>query len=158
NGQLAATVQDYPACVYYLKTRNDFPTLRFAGEAPRPGYYVAFVRRGDDNLRKHLNEAIRKAIRSGKLKEIYEKYGIWTQDQTQLDKSAAEWPPQEKAQATDWSQVADFAWQLLQAAGVTVLLTCISMPLAMLIGLLVAVGRLYLPRGVAWPLAVYVEV
>ena len=39
----------------------------------------------------------------------------------------------------------------------TVVLAALSMPLAILIGLLVAVGRLYGPRWLDWPLAAYVE-
>ncbi|MGF2075932.1 hypothetical protein ACQUFC_20720, partial [Enterococcus casseliflavus] len=47
---------------------------------------------------------------------------------------------------------------LIQAAGMTVFLSVISMPLAIGLGLLVALGRLYGPRILAAPLAVYVEV
>ena len=52
---------------------------------------------------------------------------------------------------------AEYAWLLTKAAGVTVVLACLAMPLAMLIGLLVAVGRLYGPRWLDWLLTVYVE-
>ena len=45
----------------------------------------------------------------------------------------------------------------MQAAGVTVLLACLAMPLAMLVGLFVAVARLYGPRWLDWLLTVYVE-
>ncbi len=50
-----------------------------------------------------------------------------------------------------------FFGTLARAAGVTVLLACLAMPLAILLGLLVAVGRLYGPRWLGWPLTVYVE-
>jgi polar amino acid transport system substrate-binding protein len=39
----------------------------------------------------------------------------------------------------------------------TVLLACTAMPLAMLLGLLVALGRMYGPRWLGLPLAAYVE-
>jgi polar amino acid transport system substrate-binding protein len=48
--------------------------------------------------------------------------------------------------------------KLFTAAGYTVLLAVTSFPLAMLLGLLVAVGRVYGPWIVRAPLAVYVEV
>ena len=48
-------------------------------------------------------------------------------------------------------------WLLVQGAGVTVLLSCLSFPLAMVLGLLVALGRLYAPRWLAVPLTAYVE-
>jgi polar amino acid transport system substrate-binding protein len=46
---------------------------------------------------------------------------------------------------------------LLKAAGMTVFLSVVSMPLAMLIGLLVALGRLYGPKLLRPFLAIYVE-
>ncbi len=55
----------------------------------------------------------------------------------------------------------DLAWfigTLAYAAVTTVLLACTAMPLAMLIGLIVALLRLYGPRWVAPPCVVYVEV
>jgi polar amino acid transport system substrate-binding protein len=46
---------------------------------------------------------------------------------------------------------------LLKSAGLTVVLSVVSFPLAILLGLLVAVGRLYGPRWVRVPLTGYVE-
>jgi polar amino acid transport system substrate-binding protein len=43
------------------------------------------------------------------------------------------------------------------AAGTTVVLSLTSFPLAILIGMMVAVGRLYGPRWLRWVLAAYVE-
>jgi polar amino acid transport system substrate-binding protein len=47
---------------------------------------------------------------------------------------------------------------LLRAAGMTVLLTVVSMPLAMLLGLVVALLRMYGPAAARWTCAVYVEI
>src|SRR6185436_15593207 len=47
---------------------------------------------------------------------------------------------------------------LIEAAGMTVLLSVLSFPLAIALGLLVAVGRLFAPRWIAAALSVYVEV
>jgi His/Glu/Gln/Arg/opine family amino acid ABC transporter permease subunit len=46
---------------------------------------------------------------------------------------------------------------LLRAAGITLLLSCLSMALAMLVGIAVAAGRVYGSPLVRVPLAVYVE-
>ncbi len=54
-GQLDATVQDLPIAIHY---GADFPGLRRVGEPEEPGYYVGFVRTGDERLRARLNEAI----------------------------------------------------------------------------------------------------
>src|SRR5207302_11437427 len=46
---------------------------------------------------------------------------------------------------------------LLESAGVTVVLSVLSFPLAIAAGLLIAVGRLYGPAWLRLPLASYVE-
>jgi polar amino acid transport system substrate-binding protein len=46
---------------------------------------------------------------------------------------------------------------LLQSAGLTMLLSCLSFPLAVAAGLLIALGRLYGPRWLKVPLGAYVE-
>ena len=46
---------------------------------------------------------------------------------------------------------------LLQSAGMTVLLSCASMPIAIVLGLLMALGRLYGPAPLQWALAGWIE-
>lgn len=50
-----------------------------------------------------------------------------------------------------------YAKTLLQSAGLTILLSVASFPIAIALGLLIAIGRLYGPAWVRIPLAVYVE-
>ena len=56
-----------------------------------------------------------------------------------------------------WKIVRDYGMILATSAGLTVVLSVLSFPLAMLIGLLVALGRLYGPAWVRLPLGAYVE-
>jgi polar amino acid transport system substrate-binding protein len=160
-GQLDATVQDLPIALHY---GPEFPSLRRVGEPVAPGYYCIFVKRDDRALRGALDRAIRGAIEDGTLRSIYERYGIWNTDQERLGERAAAWPPAPAggtlggtgaaAPGADWLY---YTKLLARAAGTTVLLSCSSMPLAMLVGLTVAIGRLYGPRWVGWPLEAYVE-
>lgn len=171
-GQLDATLQDAPVAVHYGR---DYPKLAAVGDPVAPGYYCMFVKRTDADLLRRLNGALAESLRDGSLKRIYEKYGLWNKDQEQLTALAAHWPPADNAPAATpgassaagaeaspapvpGTFLARNAWLLVKAAGVTVLLACLAMPLAMLVGLLVALGRLYGPRWLAWPLAAYVEV
>jgi polar amino acid transport system substrate-binding protein len=152
--KLDATVQDLVTIIYYVLQDHGFGDLHVVGEPIAPGYYVAFVRRQDTELRNRLNETIRQALHDGTLKAIYEKHGLWNEDQKDLEKLAVDWPPP----ATDAEPaLLEFGWLLTQSAGTTIVLACLSMPLAMLIGLLVAVGRLYGPRWLDWLLGAYVE-
>jgi polar amino acid transport system substrate-binding protein len=153
-GQLDATVQDVPIAIHY---GPEFPELRKVAEPAAPGYYVAFVRRGEERLRQQLNAAIASAIEDGTLRRLYERYGIWNADQEQLTNLARAWPPAVTAAAARWGNLPHYAGLLLKAAWTTVQLSFLSMPLAMLLGLIVAVGRLYGPAWVRWPLEAYVE-
>jgi polar amino acid transport system substrate-binding protein len=152
--RLDATVQDSPAAVHYLK---EYPELGVVGEPVKAGYYVIYYRKGDTELGAALDTAIADGLRDGTFRRIYEKYGLWNADQEELigllDQT---WPPPfEEGDPTPWPRLLR---ELAQAAGMTVLLSVTSFPLAMLLGLAVAVGRVYGPRWVGIPLGVYVEV
>jgi polar amino acid transport system substrate-binding protein len=175
NGKLDATVQDLPPLIFY---RDRFPTLHFVGPPVGRGYYVIYLRPGEERLRDALNTALLDLLKSGKLRSLYERYGLWNKAQEDLGTVPAQFralyersgpqdqgrntfdkTAQEKStQASGW----DVVWRnlpiLLQAAGLTVLLSCLAMPLAILGGLLVALGRLYGPAPLRFLLGVFVEV
>jgi polar amino acid transport system substrate-binding protein len=153
DGKLDATVQDLVAVLYYVQQKHGYEDIQMVGEAIEPGYFVIFVRPGDAELRERLNDALRTSIRDGSLRRIYEKYGLWNKDQEELAKLAENWSPSPGS----GEGLTEYARLLTQAAGMTVLLACLAMPLAMLIGLLVAVCRLYGPRWLDWMLTAYVE-
>jgi polar amino acid transport system substrate-binding protein len=158
-GQLDATVQDLPAAAFYARK---FPALHAVGQAVSPGrypYYVMYVRRGDDELLQRLNDALGRALRDGTLERLYRRYHIWNDDQPKLAHLAADWPPTDSEPEEDDDSEGGQAFLplLARAALTTVLLACLSMPLAMALGLLVAVGRLYGPSWIKWLLTTYVE-
>lgn len=161
-GQLHATVQDTPAAAFYVKA--DSTRLRVLDDTRAEGFYVALTRPEDAELRKQLDDALRKGIRDGTLERIYRKYGIWSSDQERLgywadrswgEEGGAVEQAESAAGPIDWPNALTL---LLQAAGVTVLLAVCAMPVATLLGLIVAAGRLYGPRWLDWLLTVYVEV
>jgi polar amino acid transport system substrate-binding protein len=154
NGKLDATVQDNVAALYYVKQKHEFGDLRLVGPAIEPGYFVLYVRPNDGELRQRLNEAIRAALSDGTLRRICDKYGLWNEDQHGLKRAGESWPPKLPEPEQTFG---DYVWLLAKAAGVTIVLACLAMPLAMLIGLLVALGRLYGPRWLDLFLTVYVE-
>jgi polar amino acid transport system substrate-binding protein len=154
DGRLDATVQDVPIVSFY---GHDFPGLHTVGNAEEPGYYVGYVRSGNDDLRTRLNEAILKGLSDGTLKRIYVKYNLWNDDQAQLAEVAKNWPPALSATASRWANLPDYAIRLLKAAVITIALSFASMPLAIMIGLIVAIGRLYGPRWIQVLFGAYVE-
>jgi polar amino acid transport system substrate-binding protein len=175
--RLDATLQDTPIAAFYGK---DFPGLHYVDKPVAPGYYSIFVKKGETELIRQLNEAIVLMIRSGDLERIYRKYGIWDELNEQLLEFAenakywgylkASMAEVEKVEMPDEAAVADVStrkegWEivttylptLVQAAGMTILLSVVSFPLAIGIGVLVALGRLYGPGWLRAPLTAYVE-
>jgi polar amino acid transport system substrate-binding protein len=156
NGQLDATLQDLPAARFYAK---QYPTLALLGEPLGHGYYVIYVRQGETALCDALNRGIARLLDSGELRAIYERYGIWTAAQEELDRwnAGPRDPGLRQETLHGWRLIARYGPTLLSAAVITIFLSLTSMPLAMAIGLLVALGRLYGPRPLRWALGGYVE-
>ena len=155
NGQIDGTLQDLPAALFY---RNRYPDLALAGPPVGHGYYVIYVRRGDEALRDLLDRGLDRMIQSGALKRLYERYGIWTEAQTELtgwDRSKLAVTNSDAPRG--WRLIRHYRSLLFDASMMTVLLSVTSMPLAMAIGLLVALGRQYGPKPLRWVLSSYVE-
>lgn len=159
--RLDATVQDNPAATYFTE---EYPELHVAGELVNPGYYVIYYRKSDPELGKALDVAIASGIRDGSFERILRKYGLWNADQERLhywlDKT---WPPFEVGEAKGAAGEKVNPWprmmrELLRAALVTIELSVISFPIAMLIGLAVALVRVYSPWWLSFPASLYVEV
>jgi polar amino acid transport system substrate-binding protein len=175
-GKLDATLQDTPIASFYAPR---FPGLVPTGEPVAQGHYVVYVDKGQTALRDALNEALILLTRSGELEATYRKYGIWDSWQHELlgiatmgrfyghDQAVrTDVRPQEMPQADvvhtavrkrGLDVVSAYGDIMLKSAGLTVVLAFGSFPLAMFIGLLVAVGRLYGPSFLRVPLGFYVE-
>jgi polar amino acid transport system substrate-binding protein len=155
NGQFDATLQDLPAALFYYRR---FPGLSLAGTPESHGYYVIYVRKQDESLRNALDAGLGRLVESGELRRLYEKYGIWNEAQQELSTFSA---PLDlvtgEASAGGWSLVYQYRARLIDAAIMTVILSLASMPIAMALGLLIAVLRLYGPFAIKQLLAAYVE-
>jgi polar amino acid transport system substrate-binding protein len=164
--RLASTVQDSPAATYFAK---ETPELKIVGEPVKPGFYVIYARKGPEGrkLLDAIDAAIREGIKDGSLKAIYRKYGLWNEDQERLSYWLDQkWPPfevdetsgdQKKSKGKDWGTYKRLILELLEAAKMTVFLSVVSFPIAVVVGLLVAVGRVYGPGWLRIPLGIYVE-
>jgi polar amino acid transport system substrate-binding protein len=155
NGQYDATLQDLPAARFY---RERFPGLELAGPPESHGYYVIYTRNEDRTLRDALDQGLARLIASGELRRLYERYGIWTEAQRELTEFAGPLEVVSGRQSErGWDLLSHYGSRLMEAALVTIALSLGSMPLAMALGLLIAVARLYGPAPVRTVLAGYVE-
>jgi polar amino acid transport system substrate-binding protein len=155
--ELAGVLLDLPAAIYYsaadrtLSYRKTQPGLRFAGQPFAEGLYGIAVRMDNEALESQLNAAIDRLRESGELKRILQKWELWTPDQYRLTTE------QSSAAAASGMTFAMYFPLLLDGAVTTVYLTIASMLLAILLGLPIALGRLYGPAPVQWLATGYVE-
>lgn len=151
-GLLDATIADDCVALFYA---DRFPKLRFVGRPVGQGYYVALLRQQDERLHAAIDKALATLIADGRLRALYDRYGLWGRSQEFVLRDSSPGVPQARSSASVvWSNLG----LLLQSAAMTVLLALASMPLAITVGVLVAIGRLFGPRPLAGLLAVYVEV
>ena len=142
SGQLDATVQDLPAVLFYVEQLRRYPGLTIVDEPTAAGYYVIYVRPGEDALIAEINQALRAMYDDHEMQAIYERYGIWNETQKQLPDVWANWHSVLKDRPNSkWVDLRRQIPLLFKAAGVTIALALISMPLAMSIGLTAALCR-----------------
>ena len=157
-GKLDATLTDLPAAVFY---RDRFRSLTQVGEPVGGGYYVIFLRKGEIALRDALDRAIGELVDDGRLRALYEKYDLWNDAQLELSSLGGRSDGELGVHATElrgWAVIRSRGWLLIEAAGMTILLAVTAMPLAMMLGLLVALGRMYGPAALRWLMIGYIEV
>ncbi len=119
---------------------------------------MIYVRKEDASLRDAIDSGLARLIKSGALRPLYEKYGIWTEAQEALSAFPGPLEPLgNEASAGGWAVLYQYRARLFDAALMTIILSVTSMPLAMALGLLIAVSRLYGPAPLQRSLAAYVE-
>jgi polar amino acid transport system substrate-binding protein len=90
-----------------------------------------------------IDAAIGRLIGDGRLKSLYDRWDLAGRQQMLLLRDATEVPPAPRGTLAEL--VRDTLPLLLRSAGMTLFLSCVAFPLAVLIGLAVAVGRTYGP-------------
>jgi polar amino acid transport system substrate-binding protein len=155
---------------------------RFRGLHTHPapvavGHYVVIAHPQRTELRDEVNRILRAAMADGRLEAIFRRWGVWNEQQRTLYAEvlagADPGAPAPEAAADGsaiaagapllrpmgaWDATARYLPSLLRASGLTLLLSCLAMALAVTLGVLIAAGRVYgnaLCRGV---LTAYVEV
>lgn len=142
-GRIDAVLLDLPMAVTYAKPNTK---LQFAGPPLAKGYYIILMRKGDEAFAKQIDTALDELLQDGTLKRIYEKWNLWNDDQQELSKPQAVVGDARKPYAMLGE--GGYLYQLWQGAKVTIRIAVLSMLLAIIIGLPIALMRLY---G-SWPL------
>ncbi len=153
-GRLDAVLLDLPIAAYYARPN---PMLKYAGPPVGEGLYAIAMRKNDTQLKKRLDAILLKLYRTGELKKIYEKWGLWNSQQDKL----ATFFKNSRAETLDESRnapIRNFFPLLLKGAGVTVLISVSSMALAIAFGLMLTLLRLYAGPPFDWLATGYIEV
>jgi His/Glu/Gln/Arg/opine family amino acid ABC transporter permease subunit len=127
------------------------------------GYYVGVVAPEQASLRDRINGILREAMRDGRLEAIFRRWDMWNEDQPRLYArllagESVELRTAGSAATDTWEAARRYLPALLQAAGITLILSCAAMALAVVIGGLIATGRVYGSRPLQALLTAYVEV
>jgi len=129
------------------------------------GYYVGILAPENTALRGRIDEILKQAMRDGRLEAIFRRWMMWNDDQRDLyarvtaDESGRAPQPQTGG-ASDlsvWGATRRYLPSLLTATVITLVLSVLSMVLAILVGMLIASGRVYGPAPVKALLTGWVE-
>jgi polar amino acid transport system substrate-binding protein len=123
------------------------------------GHYIVVLARRDGALRDRVDEILKARMRDGTLERIYLKWEIWDSYQPAFFASVlAGGGRAAGGEVRSQRLVAAYIPALLRASVVTVILSCAAMALAMVVGIVIASGRVYGNMLVRSALTTYVEV
>jgi polar amino acid transport system substrate-binding protein len=131
------------------------------------GHYVGVLAPENALLRNNIDELLRAAMRDGTLEKIFRKWRVWNDDQPKLYAQILAGQPVAPVIGLDtsasvsavsrWEAARRYLPSLLRASSVTIALSCLSMALAIAIGVVIATGRVYGGRVAQLALTGYVE-
>jgi His/Glu/Gln/Arg/opine family amino acid ABC transporter permease subunit len=123
------------------------------------GHYVAVLARADTALRDSVNTILRARMRDGSLEKSFRAWHVWDSSQARYFARVLADSSGGRVASADRSvrSVRSYLPALVRAAGITLLLSCLAMMLAVFVGIAVAAGRVYGSAVVRAPLAIYVE-
>lgn len=154
-GRIDAVLLDLPIAAYYGKPN---PKLKYAGEPVGEGLYAIAIRKQDAKLKEKIDEALLNLIKSGRLKEIYQKWDMWDDAQERLFDSFEKTHGFVGLEESKRAALSAFLPKLLRGAGITLFISTVAMALAVSLGLLLAVLRLYARPPLGALAAAYIEV
>jgi polar amino acid transport system substrate-binding protein len=128
------------------------------------GHYVGVLAPGQTVLRDRIDQILRQAMRDGRLEAVFRRWNMWNADQPRLYArvlagSGSELVTSAAGAAPDaWEAARRYLPALFRAAGITLVLSCLAMAMAVALGVLIASGRVYGNAALRSVLTTYVEV
>jgi polar amino acid transport system permease protein/polar amino acid transport system substrate-binding protein len=168
NDRLFGVLLDYPIARYYAAPN---PELQLSGPPfGRIAYGIA-VAKGNVGLQGEIDAALRALIAEGELRAILSRWGLWTETVAQAFGQPAEpsapdteyqrFVAAQFSTAPLWSRLQRYAVAgplLRRAAFLTLTVSLTSMAVAVAVGFLLAVCRVFGPLPARWFATAYIEV
>ncbi len=168
NGRLFGVLLDYPIAKYYAAPN---PSLELSGPPFGRITYGIAVKKGNSALQREIDAALRDLIASGELRNVLSRWGLWTDtaahafDQpakpSASDSEYQGFVASQGSQTKFWSRVHIYAAAgrlLRRAALLTLTVSITAMAVAVVAGLVLAVGRVFGPPPARWFATAYIEV
>jgi len=169
NGRADAVLLDN---VIAERSMRRMPGLATQPEAVAVGHYVGILAPAQTDLRDRIDAILRAAMTDGRLEAIMRRWLVWNDDQPKLyarlaqtrgeaapgDDSAPPAGASGTPRPAGWTMARQYLPSLLSAAAMTLVLSCLSMALAVALGSVIAIGRVYGNRAVRVLFTAYVEV
>jgi polar amino acid transport system substrate-binding protein len=166
-GRLDAVLLDN---VLAERRRATIPGFTVQPESVATSHYVGVLAPGNAALRARIDDILREAMRNGTLESIFRKWHVWNDDQPVLYKQVLAGVPiapvtsdeteqsgSQPSSSSVWSATARYLPALLRASAMTIVLSCVAMGLAVILGVLIASGRVYGNPVARGALTAYVE-
>jgi polar amino acid transport system substrate-binding protein len=150
-GRIDAVLLDLPIAVAYARPNA---ALRFAGPPFAPGHYAIALRKDAFALKSEIDAALDRMLADGRLRRIYEAWGMWNDAQEGLAQAPGDDILAEARR--EWT-LDRYAPLLARSALMTVYIACLSFALAIAVALPIALTRLYAPAPLRWLAVAYVE-
>jgi polar amino acid transport system substrate-binding protein len=124
------------------------------------GHYVGVLAHADSALRDSVDVVLRAAMRDGTLEQILRRWHVWDTSQEDLFRRVATSGPAAFAAPAERgaARMSAYLPSLGRAAVITAVLSVLSMAVAVVVGVVVASGRVYGHAPVRALMTVYVEV
>ena len=149
------------------RRKRVMPGFTIQPETIAIGHYVGVLSAQNAPLRDTLNEILLGAMRDGRLENIFRTWSVWNDDQPKLHEKLLAGVPVAAVIGLDtsasvatvgkWEAARRYLPSLLRASVVTIILSCLSMALAVSIGVVIATGRVYGGPMLRTALTGYVE-
>lgn len=168
NGRIDAVLVDYPIALYYASWN---PEMKIAGEPISEVCYGIALKKDDEALLKLVNNALDSLFASGRLKEILAEWKLWNEQMEEYtgDYFGTSTVPVRyddfvEAMTTEISleetivRYISFMPMIARAALMTVNISVLSMLIAIILGLFIAVSKVYAPKPISIIASVFIEI